>query len=343
MSSTQALAAKARAMYGAHLTKVDYEELLRKRTVQEIAGYLKNETHYDTILEGVNESSIHRGYLEVLIRQRLFLDFMQLIRYGEVQRHNFYQYGILQIEIKQILLTLRFLKETEKGGQISQLPLFANKVTSFDLQKLVNVNSYEELLTTLKETAYYEILLPLKPKNGEELDYTACEVALNSFYHEKILGYIEKEFTGTAKDQILEVFNTQIELDNITKIYRLKKYYKSSPQDIIKVLHPTYVKIPKKMLHQWIETKNADELIEALATSAYKSAINRKDFVYIEYHMDSIMYNINKHFIRFATDPNVVMIAYMNLLEVETRNIIDIIEGVRYKVETDKIAKLLIY
>jgi V/A-type H+-transporting ATPase subunit C len=343
MSSTQALAAKAKAMYGAHLTKSDYEELLRKRSVQEIAGYLKNDTHYDKILEGINESSIHRGYLEVLIRQRLFLDFMQLIRYGETQNHNFYQYGILQIEIKQILLTLRFLKETEKGGQISQLPLFANKMTSFDLQKLVNVNSYDELLNVLKETPYVAILVPLKPKPGEELDYTSCEVELNSYYHREVLSHINKEFSGTAKKQILEVFNTQIELDNITKIYRLKKYYKSSSEDIIKVLHPTYVKIPKKLLHKWIETKSADEFIEALSSSAYKSAINRKDFVYIEYHMDSIMYNINKHFIRFATDPNVVLVAYMNLLEIETRNIIDIIEGVRYKVETDKIAKLLIY
>jgi V/A-type H+-transporting ATPase subunit C len=342
VSSTQALAAKAKAMYGERLTKADYDELLRKRSVQEIAGYLKNETHYDKILEGINESSIHRGYLEVLIRQRLFLDFVQLVRYGE-SINKFYQYGILQIEIKQILLTLRFLKETERGGQISQLPLFANKMTSFDLQKLVNVNTYDELLSVLKSTPYYKILVPTKPKPGEELDYTACEIALNAYYHIEVLGHIKNEFSGEAKDQLLDVFNTRIELDNITKIYRLKKYYKSTPEDIIKVLNPTTVKIPRKTLFKWIETKTADEFVDALSTTAYKSSINRKDFVYIEYHMDSIMYNINKHFIRFATDPNVVMIAYMNLLEIETRNIIDIIEGVRYKVETDKISKLLIY
>ena len=342
MSSTQALAAKAKAMYGERLTKSDYDELLRKRSVPEIAGYLKNETHYDKILEGINESSIHRGYLEVLIRQRLFLDFIQLVRYGE-SASKFYQYGILQIEIKQILLTLRFLKETERGGQISQLPLFANKMTSFDLQKLVNVNTYDELLTILKHTPYFKILLPLKPKPGEELDYTACEIALNAYYHTEVLGHIKHEFSGEAKEQLLDVFNTQIELDNITKIYRLKKYYKSSPEDIIKVLNPTYVKIPRKTLVKWIETKTADEFVDALSTTAYKSSINRKDFVYIEYHMDAIMYNVNKHFIRFATDPNVVLIAYLNLLEIETRNIIDIIEGVRYKVEPDKISKLLIY
>jgi hypothetical protein len=38
VSSTQALAAKAKAMYGERLVKADYDELLRKRNVQEIAG-----------------------------------------------------------------------------------------------------------------------------------------------------------------------------------------------------------------------------------------------------------------------------------------------------------------
>lgn len=342
MSATQALAAKAKAMYGEHLTQADYQELLRKRSVAEIAGYLKYETHYRTILAGINETGVHRGYLEMLIRQRQFLDFTQLIRYGD-QKNGFYRFGILQIEIKQILLAIRLLKETEKAGHIAQLPLFANTLTTFDLQKLVDLNSFDELIRALLNTPYADILRPFKPKGTEELDYTGCELALNQYYIDEIKHYISKEFTGLPKKQLTEIFDTRIELDNITKIYRLKKYYATSPEDIKKVINPTFVKIPRQLMESWIDTKNAEEFIQALSESAYKSAINHRDFVYIEYHTDAIMYNINKHYIRFATDPNVVLIAYMNLLEIETRNIIDIIEGVRYKLESDKIAKLLIY
>lgn len=342
MSATHALAAKAKAMYGEHLTQSDYQELLRKRSVAEIAGYLKHETHYRTILAGINETGVHRGYLEMLIRQRQFFDFTKLIRYGD-KKNEFYKFGILQIEIKQILLAIRLLKETEKAGHIAQLPLFANALTTFDLQKLIDLNTYDELLKVLHDTPYAQVLRPFKPKTLDELDYTGCELALNQYYVEQIKRYINKEFSGLPKAQLDEIFDTRIELDNITKIYRLKKYYSASPEDIKKVLNPISVKIARPLLESWIETKTADEFIQALGESAYKSAINHRDFIYIEYHTDAIMYNINKHYIRFATDPNVVLIAYMNLLEIETRNIIDIIEGVRYKLEADKIAKLLIY
>ena len=46
---------------------------------------------------------------------------------------------------------------------------------------------------------------------------------------------------------------------------------------------------------------------------------------------------------RFSTNPNIILVSYLSLLDIEIRNIIDIIEGIRYKVENDKIAKLLIY
>lgn len=55
------------------------------------------------------------------------------------------------------------------------------------------------------------------------------------------------------------------------------------------------------------------------------------------------MFNLTKRLMRFSTNPNIILMAYLNLLEIEIQNVIDIIEGVRYKVENDKIAKLLIY
>ena len=117
--SSLAMAAKAKAMYGKHLKSDDYTELLRKKTVQEIAGYLKNETAFKSVLKGINEFSIHRGHLEMLIRQTFYLDFLELIRYGQSKKDHFYEYGVLMIEIKQILMSIRLLSETDKTNQIA--------------------------------------------------------------------------------------------------------------------------------------------------------------------------------------------------------------------------------
>ena len=226
--SSQAMAAKAKAMYGKHLTKENYTELLLKKSVNEIATYLKNETAYSTILQGINDASIHRGYLEMLIRQSFFVDFIELIRYGEPKKHQFYQYGILMIEIKQILVSLRQLNDPERESQVAQLPLFANKMTSFNLEKLIRVNSYDDLLTVLTDTVYEPLLRPLKPSKLDDLDYAQCELVLKNYYYSRVNELIEMEFSGKIKKQIKVLFDTRIELDNIVKIYRLKKYYKSS-------------------------------------------------------------------------------------------------------------------
>ncbi len=59
--------------------------------------------------------------------------------------------------------------------------------------------------------------------------------------------------------------------------------------------------------------------------------------------MDGIIYNLSKHIIRYSNEPNMVLVSYLSVLEIEIQNIVDIIEGVRYHVESDKISRLLIY
>ncbi len=341
--SSLAMAAKAKAMYGKHLKSDDYTELLRKKTVQEIAGYLKNETAFKSVLKGINEFSIHRGHLEMLIRQTFYLDFLELIRYGQSKKDHFYEYGVLMIEIKQILMSIRLLSETDKTNQIAQLPIFANRMISFDVEELIKVNTFDELLSVLKNTPYYSILKPLKPRSVLDIDYANFEIVLKAYYYKRVYEIIEQEFTGKDKKDIRDLFDTQIELENITKIYRLKKYYNASPSEIKKVLNPTYKRISKNDLDEWIDTLDAQAFLHAVNKNAYDIPTDAKEFQYIEYQTDAIMFDLNKRLMRFSTNPNIILVSYLSLLDIEIRNIIDIIEGIRYKVENDKIAKLLIY
>ena len=48
--ASNAILAKARSMYGGHLTSSDYEALLSLKSVSEVVNYLKNNTDYSSIL-----------------------------------------------------------------------------------------------------------------------------------------------------------------------------------------------------------------------------------------------------------------------------------------------------
>jgi V/A-type H+-transporting ATPase subunit C len=168
---------------------------------------------------------------------------------------------------------------------------------SFDVEKLIKVNTYDELLAVIKNTPYYNLLKPLKPISILDIDYANFEVVLKTYYYKRVYEIIEHEFSGKDKQDIKDLFDTQIELENITKIYRLKKYYNANTFEVKKVLNPTYKRIPRKTLDEWIDTKDADSFLKAVNSNAYNIPTDIKEFQYIEYQTDAIMFDLNKRLI----------------------------------------------
>ena len=107
MSTTSyAVLAKARAKYGKFLTERDYTNILACQSVAEVMVYLKSHTHYASVLSEVNERDVHRGRLELLLRQYLFDEFDTLCRYDSSVSVGFSQYYVEKTEVEQII---RFL------------------------------------------------------------------------------------------------------------------------------------------------------------------------------------------------------------------------------------------
>ena len=80
--SSNAVLAKARScMVSISLLKA-MMNFLKKRTVNDVVSYLKSETAYGPILEGLKETNIHRGQLESLLDEEEFLRAIRLIHYA---------------------------------------------------------------------------------------------------------------------------------------------------------------------------------------------------------------------------------------------------------------------
>ena len=81
IDASSAVITKARAKYGNRLTQKDYKALLKCNNVTSVVSYLKSHTKYADVLSKLNENEIHRGQLEVLLKQKVFYDFDSLCRY----------------------------------------------------------------------------------------------------------------------------------------------------------------------------------------------------------------------------------------------------------------------
>ena len=173
------IVAKARSMHGEALSEEMYQELLHKKSVAEIAGYLKHETSYAPALKDVRENNIHRLHMQ-------------------------------QIEIDLILSRIRVLISQEYEAAIAEFPIFLKPYTSFDLLRLGNVHSYDELLDVLKHTMYYAILLPYRVKKGEEndIDYTKIETQLQVQHYTHTFQVIDKTLKGKSRKAVKQYFAT---------------------------------------------------------------------------------------------------------------------------------------
>lgn len=343
LSSSGAISAKAKAMYGRRIQSAQYEELIRKRNVSEIAQVLKNETGFAESLKDVHEATVHRGQLEHLLRMDLYRRLDKLVRYVDGKQRAYYLAALKEFEIEQILARIRLILSKDFTHTLSDFPTVLTRYTKLNVAKLATVQNFEELSEGLKGSAYAELLKPYLSKNNDSFDYTGCEATLHSYYTDFVLNTIEDCFRGKTKKILKQMWSTRIELDNITKIYRFKKFFHADEAEITASLTECEGCIPKAKLSEMLKCADAETFLKLLAQSPYHLHTDDKDYVYIEYYADQIKYRLAKRHLHYDSAPAVVYTAYQLTAEREIENLINIIEGVRYQVSGEEIMTMLIY
>ncbi|HAN44461.1 MAG TPA: hypothetical protein DCP97_03625 [Ruminococcaceae bacterium] len=308
----------------------------------EIAAYLKHETHYKDVLADVEEALIHRGQLENLLRREVLERYSRLLRFEHSSGDEFYGYMVMKNEIEQILLCIRLLNSGSSEKYISWMPGYLIKICSFDLIKLAKISSFDELLQILSDTPYGAIIERFKPQNGEIVDVSACEAALMTYYYQKLLSAVKKHFKGDTQSQLVKMINSEIDLYNIMVIYRLKKYFNSSEQYIHARLIPIKTALSGLIFKTCLTEPEPERFLQWLKNRRVSRHFDSQSIENLEQLTAKIsIYRARKN-MRFSVEAPVVLFSFMILMNAEVENIINVIEGKRYKVSDSVIEKLLL-
>lgn len=345
MCADLAMAIKARAMFGKRLSINEYETLLQKKSVAEVANYLKSETYFHTTLAGINEKAIHREQLESLLRMDIFHRLEKLERYGGEEDRGFIYVFVMRSEIRMILSTIRYIatKDPEiRSGLIASLPMFAQKYFTFNLEKLPDVTSFGELLEVLQGSVYEKIVYKYQVKDMEEIDYIALEHDLELELYRDTMQYIQPFQKDECYEQMQQVILSKAELVNLSAIYRLKTYFHESNTKIYEFMLPYTCLFKEHELEDMIEHCDGQEVLERMAKKYHRYTRDLR-FTSIEQYIQMIQYNMNHHIMEYYQNPSLVLLSYLLVSETEIQNIINIIEGIRYHIAPDKIRALLVY
>lgn len=339
--SNNAILTKSRAMFGKRLTESDYNELMRKQSVPELAQYLRDNTHYEQVIGKIDVQSIRRGQLESLLRRSMFERYIKLIRYDSSGSEGFYHYIVVRSEIDQLLTAIRLLNSGSMQDYYFTMPAFLEKYARFDLASLGGANSYEQLLSVVKRTDYYKIMERYRPLEGQPVNIAACEAALLTYYFRHVFSAINKEFSGPGKKELEELFLMQIDIHNFAVAFRLRRYFNSPPQEVKACLLPFETQ-SKKTIAAIVNATSKEQIMEIVAKSKYGKDQKIDDLEYVESLVERTRYRRSLKDMRFSTNPSVVLTSFMLLCTEELNNIVNIVEGIRYGLDTADIKNLLI-
>lgn len=342
IDASSAVITKARAKYGKRLTQKDYKALLKCNNVSSVVAYLKSHTKYSDVLSKINESEVHRGQLETLLKQKVFYDFDSLCRYEMSEGSPFSEFIIRKYEIEQLTHFLMLLSCNKQEQYIFALPSYFNNHTDIDLYKLSSCKDFDSFIDTLGKGEYQEILKNFKPDKNGVIDIAGAEDALNVYSHKELYTAISKRKNKKQREKLKQLCDHVNDFCNLSRILRLKKYYSMDAQTIKSHLLP-YGSIKDKTLNDMCEAQDIEQVFEIMSTTRVGKRIKQMSIEKEEQMSFMSRYNMCRRMLYYSTDPAVVLLSYMYVSEAELKNIITIIEGVRYNCSVEQIESLLIF
>jgi V/A-type H+-transporting ATPase subunit C len=248
-----------------------------------------------------------------------------------------------QSEIKEILKFLRLLSAGRAAEYVFTMPKYAARRGGFDPIRLAQVKNYDEFLSAMSGSVFFKTLRQMAPAKDSGIDYTMIEHSLYSQLFKYAENVINKKFRGRDRDDLLGLLGVQTELNSVLNIYRVKKYYSSCIGDFARALVFDFkYKISKRTFDKMLRAETAEEVLDIFRNeTVYGRELGEIHDGYIDRLINRLTYKRVRHLMRFSTNPTVAVFSYLMLSSIERKDIVTIIEGVRYRISPDDIASMI--
>lgn len=342
MYDYSALFAKIKAMYGKRLRREDYEELIRKKSVGEIAAYLKRNPRYESALSDISPSDIHRRDLERHLKSVIFSEYFKISKFVFQKSKDTFDTLIMRYEI-DVLKNMLWLLDGGKIGEFEyylNLPDFLKKNDDLPLSALASARDYAQFMQKLKGTKFEKPLLKFLNLSYPVKNFD-IEMALDQFYFRQILS--RKNKAGKSDKKALEaIVVSDIDLMNMLWIYRARFHYNLPKETVYNLVIPYYHKLNRDMISALTESPDATAFLELARQTSYARVFESTDPREMDLQYKRYLFQLNEKQLHRNENNFGIVISYLNILEVEIKNIISIIEGIRYSLEPEQVREYLL-
>lgn len=320
--------AKLKGMYAKRLKNDDLQDLAKQNNLKSAVAILKNKSSSLNILS----EDADREQIEKVLNGEIIYDIEKIVKYLDKNDTQIFNLLISKYEIRCIKKAIKLLYS--KNEYDENIKIWTNTIFT-DLKGLESIKSIDEFFKIINNTKYKKILKKYFENKDTEYSIFEIENELDKMYLKSIYNS-----EGNNKN-LKKMIGAKIDFTNILWIYRMKKYYNFSEDKIEKSIIDINYALKKNQILLLVKAKNIEELNELLKKTVY-SNIATDDIYELECNMKKYLHGLYiKNFKSNLLSINCIY-SYLNLVELENKDIISIIEAVRYGIDKEKLLKKLI-
>ncbi len=333
---------KIRVMEKEFLKREDYFNLLKKKSVAEASRYLKESASYRKLLGGVYLDTVSRRDIEDILKRNMIKNINKLIHYFRDDYKILIRSLYMKYEIEDLKVLARSIFNGKNPAAIEESLTFIGRYSQVNPEKLIKSETIRDLIYSLEGSEFFEFLIPLIDGRRENL--FRFEMALDMGYFNIIQS---RKLKISSKDRkLLKKWEGMVaDLYNIQWIYRGKKFYNLSPEELLNYTINFGDKLTfvdrKKMCY----TKSMEELFKITENSVYGFLFKVEEIstdIYMERRINRFIYYQLRVLSSKSPLSIIQTIEYVWLLEFEIRDIISIIESIRYNLPSEEARKFLV-
>lgn len=338
--ANNAIAAKAKAVYGKFLKKEDYDNLIQRNSVSAVVAYLKTTPRYQKAFINTDENTLHRGMVEDILGEYVFKRYIRFKKFGSAKKNGIMDFYVKRTEAEQLIKIIAAIASGTQQAYFLALPAYLIDYLSFNPADITNIKNLKELSRLLENIKTYRPLIPYL--NTDNPDINKCVTVVNSCYLKWAFSAINSEFKGAKKERLKQFFLKRNDSDNILLCYRLKKFFDEDEERIKELTVPFCYRIKPSDIDSALKNQNPTDALIALMS---EKCVPKRITVDSDFPELSIMranYEYFRHRISLTGDETEALFSLLVLADNERANLKKIIEGIRYKENPSEIEKLII-
>ena len=325
-----ALAVKAKAMYGRRVHREDLLRLTGLTTIDAIAEELRQLPGWSEATAALPEGELlTRAKLERALRDQVRREGLRLSAFAAREDRPILEFSLRRTELELILAALRRL-HANLFKEVDALPSAWQHRTQIDPEALRRCSNFAELVEAVKRSIYYRALHRLLTEDSSLPEYSSTEALLWSVYFKYLMELSCKRYKGDVRKMLESTVGAQMDLMNLLHALRMKRYFPET-DNFLPVLVPYHYRVKPEQIHAMCTAPSLDAAMEFIDATPYAGVFRGAKMEELQDLYHTTLYKTCRRQLVMSKPSVYSAVAYLNLRELELQAVVTAVEASKYQ------------